>query len=172
MQLPLVQANAAVLRETAKQIKDPATVTDLASDLLATMVAEGGVGLAAPQVGRGVRLFVTNVAGQPLVFINPTLAKASKEEIWWEEGCLSLPRLLGQVKRPKQVTVRALSETGQRREITADDLLARVIQHELDHLNGILFPDRVEDLGTLRYLNDEEWQSRFAIGAEAAKTEM
>lgn len=169
--LTLVPAGDSVLRAMAKRIRRPGSVADLAADLFATMQAEGGVGLAAPQVGRSVRLFVTGVDG-PQAFLNPEIVSRSREQILWEEGCLSLPRLLGDVERPKRVTVRATSLDGRRIEFAADDLLARVIQHELDHLDGILFPDRMPDLSKLRKITEEEWQTRFEKDGKLRNEEM
>ena len=160
MQLPLVPADSPVLHAKAKRVNDPSGVSDLVANLFETMVAEGGVGLAAPQVGQGLRVFVTGVKGNQLVFTNPSLKKSSEEQIWWEEGCLSLPRLLGEVRRPKSVTMTALDLDGKPFEVSADDLLGRVLQHELDHLDGILFPDRMKDLSKLKRLTEAEWESR------------
>ncbi len=156
----MISADHPTLRKAAAKVADPAQVRDLAEDLLVTMKAEGGVGLAAPQVGRSVRLFVTGT-GEQRVFINPEIIRASKELIWWEEGCLSLPRLNGEVERPKEVTVRATGLDGKRFEVTADQLYGRVLQHEIDHLDGILFPDRMADVSKVRTLTEEEWDSRF-----------
>jgi peptide deformylase len=159
--LSLVDSSDPSLRKTAAKVSDPKAVADLVSDMFATMKAEGGVGLAAPQVGRSVRVFVSAADGSLQAFINPVIKSSARKEIWWEEGCLSLPRLLGQVKRPQGVTVSAQDETGRRRTVKADDLLARVIQHEIDHLDGILFPDRMTDFASLRVISEAEWQERF-----------
>jgi peptide deformylase len=137
-----------------------AAVATLAEDLVETMIKELGVGLAAPQVGESLRVFVTGVAKDYRIYLNPRLVEASEEQIDWEEGCLSLPRLLGVVRRPKQVTFEYQTLIGQTERIEADDLLARVLQHELDHLDGILFPDRMTDRSTLKQLTEEEWASR------------
>lgn len=161
MSLSLVAPDAPILRATAKPIASPKRAAALGEKLVSTMLAEGGVGLAAPQVGQAQRLFVTGVDRKFLTFINPEVTWRSSEQIWWEEGCLSLPRMLGQVRRPKQVRVKATDAKGKKFEITADDLLARVLQHELDHLDGVLFPDRMDDLTKLREITEEEWQSRF-----------
>jgi peptide deformylase len=161
MVLPLVPPNDPALRAKAAWVADPASLSKLAHDLIETMKTEGGVGLAAPQVGQRLRVFVTGVGDETRIFINPKIVKRSDEQIWWEEGCLSLPRLLGPVKRPKQVTVTAVGLDGKSFRVTADDLLGRVLQHEIDHLDGVLFPDRMEDLTKLRKLTEEEWQSRF-----------
>ncbi len=167
----MVPSDDPVLHQVAKRISKPAAVADLAADLFVTMREEGGIGLAAPQVGRSVRLFVT-VADGPQAFVNPEIASRSRERLSWEEGCLSLPRLLGDVERPKRVTIRGTSIEGQPIEINADDLLARVLQHELDHLDGILFPDRMKDLRKLRTISEEEWQSRFTKSDDLKNTEM
>ena len=161
MSLALVPSDAPVLRHKAKRIAEPASVRDLADQMAETIVAEGGVGLAAPQVGRAVRLFLTNLEGEIRAYVNPEITWFSDEKIWWEEGCLSLPRLLGQVERPKQIKLSATDLQGRRIRLAADDLLARVIQHEVDHLDGVLFPDRMTDLSQLRKLTAEEWDSRF-----------
>lgn len=168
----MVASDDPVLRKVAKRVSRPAAVTDLVADLLATMEAEGGVGLAAPQAGKSVRVFVAGVSGGPRAFINPEITSRSRERVMWEEGCLSLPRLLGDVQRPKRVTVTALDAAGQRFELKADDLLARVIQHEVDHLDGILFPDRMKDLRKLRTISEDEWQSRFEANEKLRNEEM
>ena len=158
--LPLVPSDHPTLRKTAAKVPKPAELKDLVTDMLVTMKTEGGVGLAAPQVDRSVRLFVTGI-GDQRVFINPELQQVSDELIWWEEGCLSLPRLLGDVQRPGQITVAAAGLDGKRFTLMADQLYGRVIQHEIDHLDGILFPDRMTDVSKIRELTEEEWQSRF-----------
>lgn len=170
--LSLVASDDPALRSVAAPVAEPSAVAGLAKDLMVTMRAEGGVGLAAPQVGRSVRLFVTAAGDEPQAFINPKITGRSREQIMWEEGCLSLPRLLGDVKRPKRITVRATSPDGQAITLKADDLLARVIQHELDHLDGILFPDRMKDLTKLRTLTEAEWQTRFEEKAKLRNEEM
>lgn len=167
----LVPSDDPVLRKVAPRAKDARQVADLADALLTSMREEGGVGLAAPQVGQSIRVFVTDV-GEQRIFINPEITRRSDELIWWEEGCLSLPRLLGDVRRPKEVTVRATDTQGTPFTVRADGLYARVIQHEIDHLDGILFPDRMEDLSKLRTLTDEEWQSRFEGNEQLREEEM
>lgn len=170
MKLPLVGTDHPTLRRPADPVKQTTSPKGLANNLIETMVAEGGVGLAAPQVGQSLRVFVTGVERDYQTYTNPTLVWSSDEEIWWEEGCLSLPRLLGQVKRPKRVTIKALDAQGRQRTMEADNLLARVLQHELDHLQGVLFPDRMADLSSLRTLSEEEWQSRFQTQTKESNT--
>lgn len=171
-QLKLVPSSDPVLRSTATAVADPRSVADLAGSLIAAMQAEGGVGLAAPQVGQGVRLFVSGVDGKVQAFVNPEITSQSDELIWWEEGCLSLPRLLGEVERPKTVIIKATDPGGQPITLSADGLLARVIQHEIDHLDGILFPDRMDDLSKLRTISQDEWETRFTNQSDLKNSEM
>lgn len=114
--------------------------------MIATMKDAKGLGLAAPQVGYSLRLFTVNVESKIYVFINPEIKDISAEKIPFEEGCLSVPKIWGPVVRPKKLTIKALDENGKPIKIRAKGLLARVIQHEMDHLNGILFIDRAEKL--------------------------
>lgn len=112
----------------------------LVDDMLETMYVAEGIGLAAPQVGRRERVFVADVDGTPLVFVNPEiLAREGSER--GEEGCLSIPEIFGDVDRATWVRVRALDRDGTPFEMEATGLLARCIQHELDHLDGKLFID-------------------------------
>ncbi|MEQ9811550.1 MAG: peptide deformylase [Azospirillaceae bacterium] len=123
----------------------------LAADMLETMYAAPGIGLAAPQVGVLERLIVIDCAGrdepaQPLKLINPELVSVSDHLVTYEEGCLSLPEQYAEVTRPGDCKVRYLDETGARREIEAHGLLAICLQHEIDHLNGVLFTDHLSAL--------------------------
>lgn len=119
-------------------------VASMASEMLETMLRGRGIGLAGPQVGKLLRLFVTQVEGdKPRVFINPEIVLTSQDEVNYEEGCLSLPGLYIDVKRPSSVKMQAWNEKGRPFTVEADGLLARVLLHEYDHLDGILFVDRV-----------------------------
>jgi peptide deformylase len=119
-------------------------VTELAKEMFASMYANKGVGLAAVQVGSLLRLFITDVEGDgPRVFINPEIIETSVEQGAIEEGCLSLPNLNADVIRPLQVRVQAWNERGKPFALDAEGMLARAVQHELDHLNGVLFIDRI-----------------------------
>lgn len=140
----------------------------LVEDLVDTMLAYEGVGLAAPQVGVSSRLFVLREPeGEPMCFINPEILETEgKEE--GEEGCLSLPRLHAFIMRATRIKVRAQTVQGDPFEIEALDFLARIIQHEDDHLNGILFPERLDIITRQEKL--EEWaQIRESILAEEAE---
>ncbi len=144
--LKVVKYPAKVLRTKTKEV---ARVTDedrkLVKDMIETMYAENGVGLAANQVGISKQLFVASadqVRGNELVYFNPRLIK--KEGTLKEfEGCLSVPELYEPVKRAKRVWMRAMTLDGKTVEVKAEGLLARIFQHETDHLNGLLFIDRL-----------------------------
>jgi peptide deformylase len=158
-----------VLRQPANAI-DPAQIGHsdlqrLIDDMIDTMVDYEGIGLAAPQVFQSLRLIVLGVPDAepedeqaiPLtVLFNPEFTSMSEESASGWEGCLSIPELRGVVPRSTSVTVRAFDREGQAIEFTAHDFFARVLQHEVDHLNGVLFPDRMEGLDTLTFL--EEYQ--------------
>ena len=120
-------------------------------DMVETMFAKDGVGLAAPQVHIAKRLIVVNTKQGALAMINPTLSKLSFGQEWDEEGCLSLPHTFGKVKRHKTVRCDFITEAGEKKRIEAKGLLARVIQHEIDHLDGILFIDKAKDIAENTY---------------------
>lgn len=130
-----------ILRQTTEPVRE---ITDelrtLVADMFETMHHARGIGLAAPQVGRTERLAVIEIEGEPLVVINPEILEtAGKAKA--EEGCLSIPDIYADVERPKDVVVRAMDLEGKTYEIQATDLLARCLQHEIDHLHGKLFLD-------------------------------
>jgi peptide deformylase len=121
------------------------------ADMLETMYAAPGIGLAAPQVGVGLRVIVLDVAREgepkaPMKLANPEIVWASDDDASYEEGCLSVPEHYAEVVRPRAVKVRYLDEGGAAREIEAEGLLATCLQHEIDHLDGILFLDHLSAL--------------------------
>lgn len=136
-----------LLRESSDTITDiDDEIKALAEDMIATMHAAHGIGLAGAQVGVLKRLFVTHVSrDKPRVFINPTIIETSLEQDEYEEGCLSIPAIYADVTRPESVRVQAWNERGRPFTVTVDGLLARAVQHELDHLNGVLFIDYLSD---------------------------
>jgi peptide deformylase len=136
-----------VLRQKALPIQDiDGQVKALAQDMIETMHRGRGIGLAGPQVGLLQRIFVVQVDGEsPRVFINPTIIGTSPEISQYEEGCLSIPGLYAELTRPEKVTVQAWNERGRPFTLDAEGLLARVIQHEYDHLEGVLFIDRLSE---------------------------
>ena len=135
-----------VLREKCEPVK-PEELTDemrkTFTDMFETMISADGVGLAGPQVGIAKRFFVI-IADDEVrrVFVNPQIVKTSAETSEYEEGCLSIPGVYEKITRPTKVTVSALNENGKPFVLDADGLLARVIQHENDHLDGVLYLDR------------------------------
>lgn len=136
-----------VLRTKAKEVKEITDQTrDLLDNMAETMYAAPGVGLAAPQVGILQRIIVIDVDDEHglIEVINPEIIDVSDERIIMEEGCLSVPEQTGRVIRPKEVKVRGLNRNGKEIEIEADNMLARALQHEIDHLEGILFIDKLE----------------------------
>ncbi len=120
-------------------------INHLIEQMFETMYQNKGIGLSAVQVGNMFRIFITNIEkDEPRVFINPELIETSLEQETFEEGCLSVPEINADVIRPAAVKFQAWNQKGRPFSLDADNLLARVIQHELDHLNGILFLDRID----------------------------
>lgn len=146
-QLEIVFYPDPVLRKVAKAVaKVTPEVQAVAHKMLDMMHEARGVGLAAPQVGISWRMFVANATLEPqddLVFINPVLVNPGRKLTDAEEGCLSLPEIRGEVRRPQEITIQALDIDGRPFEMTADDLSARIWQHETDHLDGVMIIDRM-----------------------------
>lgn len=139
-----------ILRQKAREInpekiKSP-EIQGLISDMKETISPAGGIGLAAPQVGLSVRIIVINLENKKIALINPVITRFSWRKETAEEGCLSVPGKFGYVKRSKIVKVAAFNENGEKIEFKARDLFARVIQHEVDHIDGILFIDHMQSL--------------------------
>jgi len=153
------------LRTIAKKIeKVDKSITTLISDMFDTMRDENGIGLAATQVDMHKRLVVIDVTENhdaPMVFINPEITHKEGETIS-EEGCLSVPNNYAQVERAEKITVSALDKTGEPFTLNADGLLAICIQHELDHLKGILFVDYLSPLKRQRIKTKLEKEARLA----------
>lgn len=150
--LPILIAPNRTLKTRARPVAGPDAdaVRALIPRMFAAMYAAPGIGLAAPQVGSLLRFFVVDLMPddkpKPMVLINPTIEAASKETVIREEGCLSLPGQYAEVERPARVVMRFEDETGARRQVEAEGLLAACLQHELDHLDGILFVDHLSAL--------------------------
>jgi peptide deformylase len=159
-----------VLRTATRPIEKSelrsAVVQKLIDDMIETMVEYHGVGLAAPQVHESLRLFVASLdpdddgesdderESEPLAIVNPEITVVGNDVVEDWEGCLSIPDIRGRVPRARQIVVRALNRKGERIEIRAHGFSARVIQHETDHLDGILFFDRMRAFGTLTFLDE------------------
>jgi peptide deformylase len=151
-ELPILIAPAPGLKAKARAVsaEHGDMVRGLVPRMFATMYKAPGIGLAAPQVGVNLRLAVVDLMADdkanPLTLVNPEVVAASEELATREEGCLSLPNQYADVTRPARVKVRYLDLTGMRREIEAEGLLAACLQHEIDHLNGVLFVDHLSAL--------------------------
>ncbi|MDX1548117.1 MAG: peptide deformylase [Rhodothermales bacterium] len=159
MILPIHIYGDPILRtETDDVAADSPELQQLIDDMIETMHGAAGIGLAAPQVGRTERLFVVDLRPlyedltpeeiaalppQPMAFINPEIVWESDEDCAFEEGCLSIPDLREDVVRPERITIEYLDRHFERHEMEVGSLLARVIQHEYDHLDGILFIDHI-----------------------------
>jgi len=154
-----------VLRATARPLDKSdvrsATIQKLIDDMLDTMREYHGVGLAAPQVHEGVRLFVAALdagdegePGEPVVVINPEITVVGFEVVEDWEGCLSIPDIRGRVPRAREIKVKALDRNGERLDLSARDFPARVIQHEIDHLDDVLFFDRMRTFESLAFLDE------------------
>jgi peptide deformylase len=158
-----------VLRARAKALEradiKSASIQKLIDDMIETMEEYHGIGLAAPQVHEGVRLFIAGIqedsrsdddepAIVPVPLINPEIIPIGTETALDWEGCLSIPDIRGRVPRHARVRVRALDREGTRIELQLADFPARVVQHEYDHLDGILFFDRMKSLDSLTYLDE------------------
>ncbi len=160
-----------ILRRESEPVE---TVDDsiraLADDMLATMYAAPGIGLAAIQIGEPKRLLVMDVVREdaprdPVVMINPEIVWAATEMSFYNEGCLSIPDYTEEIARPARVGVRFLDREGGMREITADGLLATCVQHEIDHLNGVLFIDHLSKLK--RQLIERKFAKQARLAARA-----
>lgn len=141
-------------------------IRTLMDDMLETMYAAPGIGLAAVQVGEPLRVIVMDLAREdeepsPCLFINPEILEASDELATYSEGCLSLPDFYEDVERPAHVRVRYLDYDGEIREIKADDMFATCLQHEMDHLEGILFVDHLSNLKRSMILRKLQKQKRL-----------
>jgi peptide deformylase len=150
--IPIVIAPSPILKAHARPVqdKDADVVRDLVPRMFAAMYAAPGIGLAAPQVDHGLRLFVVDLKPddkpRPFVLINPEIVAVSEHFATREEGCLSLPNQYADVTRPARVKMRYLDETGAKKEIEGEGLMSACLQHELDHLDGILFVDHLSIL--------------------------
>lgn len=152
-----------VLREVASEVEVfDAELRQFIEDLYETMEAASGVGIAANQVGETRRVAVIDADGHSFAMINPIIVEKSKARSSSEEGCLSIPDLAGEVNRPAEVILEALDQDGKPFRIEASGLLARAIQHEIDHLDGILFIDHFSPLK--RQLALRKWKKANADG--------
>lgn len=167
MILPIAKLPAQVLRNKVSDLSFPLKkdMLRLLGNMLDTVKAADGVGLAAPQISQSLNLALIYLDHDQLEdvripafpIINPKITQYSKETTVMEEGCLSLPGVFGEVRRPKKITMEAYDVTGEKFIITDDTFLARVLQHEIDHLNNILIADKFEKI-----TKGEELMPKFA----------
>lgn len=143
-----------VLEKVCRPVKEMTPrLKELVEDMIETMYLHDGVGLAAPQVGVLRRIAVVDVGGGPIVMVNPVILETEGEQTG-EEGCLSLPGKSGQVTRPNYVKVQAFDENMQKYQVSGSELLARALCHEIDHLDGHMYTEKVE--GPLHDVPEEE----------------
>lgn len=144
MTLKIIKYPAKILREKTKKVKDPLDpeIQKLITQMIETLREAKGLGLAAPQIGKSLRLCTVDYENNLYVLINPKIVSYSRNRVMMEEGCLSFPGKFFQIERPEKVKVRYLDEKGKSAKIKADGILARALQHEIDHLEGILVIDK------------------------------
>lgn len=146
--LPLTKHPTPSLRERSKGVENPTSekIKKLIRDMHETMIAVEGIGIAAPQVGVNIRLFLVRTDEGYCAYMNPVLKGFGWKKIRFEEGCLSVPGVFGPVRRPTSLTIAYTNDQGKKVTEKAKGLLARVLQHEFDHIQGILFIDKAEKL--------------------------
>jgi peptide deformylase len=164
MILPIIKYPNQVLRTPGKDLAFPLSLVNqkLIANMAATVQKAKGIGLAAPQVGQSLNLIIINLEhlGLPVfALLNPKVVSASKVNTKMEEGCLSIPGVFGLVSRPKTVHVKGFTIDGQEIEFKADELLSKVVQHEIDHVNGVLIIDKIS-----KYTEGKELLSQEQAG--------
>jgi len=145
-----------ILKQRSQEVTDvlDSEIQALLPEMKETMIKGDGVGLAAPQIGKNIRLFVIRLEDENFIMFNPVIVQKSFWQEWDEEGCLSVPHIFGDVKRNKSVVVEYTDEKNQKQKMGAKSLLARIIQHEIDHLDGILFIERAKNIKKIETLDD------------------
>jgi len=157
--LPIRVFPDSVLRQKSKRVRTiDGSIQKLISDMIETMHSAGGAGLAAPQLGVPLRVIVIGIPEQEqedVVLINPEVVRRTGERLV-DEGCLSVPGYIGQIKRAELVRVKGRDQNGKEIRIKADELLAEALEHEIDHLNGVLYIDYLETMDKLRKIEPGE----------------
>jgi len=155
--MPIRIAPDPILRQKAKRVRSiDGSINKLIADMRETMHSALGVGLAAPQVGIPLRVIVISIPEQEeIALINPEIVRKKGERLV-DEGCLSVPGYIGEVKRAESVTVKGLDQNGKEIRIKADELLAQALEHEINHINGILYIDQLESIDKLRKIESME----------------
>jgi len=146
-----------VLKQKAKRVRTiDGSIQKLIDNMLETMHAAPGVGLAAPQIGVPLRVIVIGIPEEEdMALINPQVVRRKGERLV-NEGCLSIPGYAGEIKRAESVTVKGRDQTGKEIRLKANELLAQALEHEIDHLNGVLYIDHLESMDKLRKIEPEE----------------
>jgi peptide deformylase len=146
--LPIIKYPSKILREKTAKVTNPLEpeIQKLIKDMIETLGTVKGLGLAAPQVGSSARLCIIEDKGKTYILMNPQIKSKSRKKIILEEGCLSFPGKFFPIARSEKVKARYLDETGKKRKIKAEGLLARTLQHEIDHLEGMLIIDKIKKL--------------------------
>ncbi|MDP2919081.1 MAG: peptide deformylase [Dehalococcoidia bacterium] len=166
--IPIRTVPDPVLRQKAKRVKNvDSAIQKLIADMRETVVAASGVGLAAPQVGVSLRVIVLCVPkkdekNEEYCLINPEIVRRKGERVL-KEGCLSIPGYIGEIKRSEQVRVRGTDETGKEIKLRCEGLLAQAIEHEIDHLNGVLYVDHLESQDKLQKVEPEKQEPEESI---------
>lgn len=158
--LPIHTLPDPVLKQKAKRVRTiDGSIRKLIRDMIETMRSEPGrVGLAAPQIGIPLRVIVIGIPEEEdIAIINPEIVRRRGERLL-DEGCLSVPGYFGQIKRAESVTVKGRDQNGKEIRIKADGLLAQALEHEIDHLNGVIYLDHLESMEQLRKIEPEETQ--------------
>ena len=155
--LPIRVVPDPILRQKSKRVSSiNGSIHKLIANMIETMHAAPGVGLAAPQVGIPLRVIVIGIPEEEdIALINPQIVRRNGERLV-DEGCLSIPGYVGEVKRATSVTVKGLNRNGKEIRIKADELLAQVLEHEINHINGVLYIDQMENLDELRKIEPKE----------------
>ncbi len=143
----IIYPNPFLLKKTApvENIKSP-KIQEIAKEMKVVLQEAGGIGLAANQIGKDARIFIVYLENKFYIFINPEIIKMSKKTALKEEACLSVPGVCGMVERAEKIAIAANNEKGSKIKKSAKGLFARIIQHEIDHLNGVLFIDKARDI--------------------------
>ncbi len=161
----VITAENAILRQKAKKVHrfDP-SISKLINDMFETMHEAHGVGLAAPQIALSLRIFVAEYEERKVALVNPEIIKAEGEELG-TEGCLSIPGYVGDnIRRATKVVVKGQNAHGKTIKVTAEGWFARILQHEIDHLDGILFLDRLDRPEDLREVREDEVAEEAVVG--------
>jgi peptide deformylase len=159
--IPIRIAPDRILRQKAKRVRNiDGSVNKLIGDMIETMHTASGVGLAAPQVGVSLRVIVIGIPEQEdIALINPEVVRRKGERVV-NEGCLSIPGYMGKLKRSESVTVKGRDRQGKEIRIKGEELLAQALEHEIDHLNGVLYIDRLESQDDLHKIEPKETKER------------